>query len=95
MSTCRHIYTVHNQDYTSRSSSQSPKIQATQKNVVEDEDNIPDYPGNGLIQYEVKNTNLHELSQPQSSFLVLHILLHTIITNNAIVDPYKLECLNT
>ena len=30
--------------------------------VVEDEDNIPDYPGNGLIQYEVKNTNLHELS---------------------------------
>ena len=93
MSTCRHIYTVHNQDYTSRYSSQSPKIQATQKNVVEDEDNIPDYPGNGLIQYEVKNTNLHELSH--RAVFLYYTFLHTIITNNAIVDPYKLECLKT
>ena len=50
-----------------------------------------DYPGDGLIQYEVKNTNLDELSHRTVS--LYYILLHIIITNTAIVHPYKLGVL--
>ena len=91
-STSRHICTVSNQDYTSRYLTRVIKIQAMQKKKgVEHEDNIPDYPGDGLIQYEVKNTNLDKLSHRAVS--LYYISLHTIITNTAIVHPYKLGVL--